>query len=88
MIEVGQTKYSATVIRLDSLFAHDDGLPCRRIGTMADRLGDASIGTRYGWKGFERYRLFSSFIRKLGVAGRPPGELAKDDNCGIVRWRD
>jgi hypothetical protein len=55
---------------------------------MADRLGDASIGTRYGWKGFERYRLFSSFIRKLGVAGRPPGELAKDDNCGIVRWRD
>jgi hypothetical protein len=35
MIEIRQPQYSATVIRLDSLFAHDDGLPCRRIGTTA-----------------------------------------------------
>jgi hypothetical protein len=35
MIQVGQAKHPATVIRLDSVFAHDDGLPCRRIGTTA-----------------------------------------------------
>src|SRR6266481_1828021 len=51
MIPIRQSKHSATVIRLDSLFAHGDGLPCRRIGTTADRLGDASIGTGYGWEG-------------------------------------
>jgi hypothetical protein len=27
MIQIRQAKHSATVIRLDSLFAHDDGLP-------------------------------------------------------------
>ena len=45
MIQIRQPKHSATVIRLDSLFAHGHGLPCRRIGTTADRLGDARIGT-------------------------------------------
>jgi hypothetical protein len=35
MIQIRQAKHSATVIRLNSLFAHDDGLPCRRIGTTA-----------------------------------------------------
>ncbi len=35
MIKIGQTKYSATVIRLTFVFAHGDGLPCRRTGTTA-----------------------------------------------------
>ena len=43
MIQIWKPKHSATVIRLDSVFAHGDGLPCRRIGTTANRLGDASI---------------------------------------------
>jgi hypothetical protein len=38
MIEIGQTKHSATVIRLNFVFAHDDGLPCRRIGTTAQTV--------------------------------------------------
>src|SRR5713226_300694 len=49
MIQIWKPKHSATVIRLDSVFAHGDGLPCRRIGTMANRLGDASI--RRVWTG-------------------------------------
>jgi hypothetical protein len=35
MIEVWQPKRSATIIRLNFLFAHSDGLPCRSIGTTA-----------------------------------------------------
>jgi hypothetical protein len=50
MIQIRQPKHSATVIWLDSRFAHSDGLPCRRNGTTADRLGDASIGTEYGFE--------------------------------------
>jgi len=38
--QVGQTKHSATVVRLDSRFAHDDGLPCRRIATTAQTVGE------------------------------------------------
>jgi hypothetical protein len=49
MIQIWKPKHSATVIRLDSVFAHGDGLPCRRIGTTANRLGDASI--RRVWTG-------------------------------------
>src|SRR5271165_2201100 len=44
MIQVWKPKHSATVIRLDSVFAHGNGLPCRKIGTTANRLGDASSG--------------------------------------------
>jgi hypothetical protein len=44
MIQIRQTKHSATVIRFNSLFAHSHDLPCRRIGTTADRLDDASVG--------------------------------------------
>src|SRR6516165_7867283 len=36
--------HSATVIRLDFLLAHGDGLPCRSTGTTADRLRDATFG--------------------------------------------
>src|SRR6266851_3302523 len=49
MIQIWKPKHSATVVRLDSVFAHGDGLPCRRIGTTANRLGDASI--RRVWTG-------------------------------------
>ena len=38
-LEIGQTKHSATIVRLDSWFAHDDGLPCRRIATTAQTVG-------------------------------------------------
>jgi hypothetical protein len=31
MIQIRQSQHPATVIRLDSLFAHGDGLPCRKI---------------------------------------------------------
>ncbi len=31
MIQIRQPQHSATVIRLDFLLAHGDGLPCRRI---------------------------------------------------------
>ena len=48
MIQIGQAKHSATVIRLDSVIAHDDGLPCRSIGNTADRLGDASMALDKG----------------------------------------
>jgi hypothetical protein len=39
MIQVWEPEHSATVIRLDSVFAHDDGLQCRRIGTTAQTAG-------------------------------------------------
>jgi hypothetical protein len=48
MIQVWQPQHSATVIRFDFVFAHGDGLPCRTIGTTADRLGDASVSTKMG----------------------------------------
>ncbi|MGO9083624.1 MAG: hypothetical protein ACLQBK_00220 [Candidatus Sulfotelmatobacter sp.] len=62
MIEIRQPQHSATVIRLSFLFAHGDGLPCRTIGTTADRLGDASVSTIDGFRGFERYGLVSSVM--------------------------
>jgi hypothetical protein len=39
MIQVWQAEHSATIVRLDSRFAHDDGLQCRRIGTTAQTVG-------------------------------------------------
>lgn len=41
MIEVWQPERSATIIWLNFLFAHSDGLPCRAIGTTAYRGEDA-----------------------------------------------
>jgi hypothetical protein len=58
MIQIGQAKHSATVFRLDSVFAHDDGLPCRRIGTTAQTVW--AMQSTVGSTGFERYRLISS----------------------------
>jgi hypothetical protein len=63
MIQVRQSKQPATVIRLDSLFAHGDGLPCRRISTTAERLGYASTGTKaVRLEGSERYRLIATVM--------------------------
>ena len=53
MIQIRQPQHSATVIRLDSVCAHGDGLPCRTIGTTVDRRGDASVSTKEGFRGFE-----------------------------------
>jgi hypothetical protein len=50
MIQIREPKQSATVIRLDSLFAHSDGLQCRSIWDDRDRLADA-IRCRYGRAG-------------------------------------
>lgn len=35
MVEVWQPKRSATIIWLNLLFAHSDGLPCRSLGATA-----------------------------------------------------
>jgi|CZKR01.1.fsa_nt_gi hypothetical protein len=61
MIQIRQPKHSATVVRLDSLFAHSDGLPCRSIWDYQGRL-DVATGWRFVLVGggFERYRLFST----------------------------
>ena len=63
MIKTGQTKHSATVIRLNFVFAHDDGLLMPQdwnYGT--DRLGGANMALNSGGRGFERFyrHLFSS----------------------------
>jgi hypothetical protein len=47
MVQIRQAQYPATVIRLNSMLAHGDGLPCRSIGTTADRPEHA--------RGFERF---------------------------------
>src|ERR1700687_5777278 len=39
MIQVWQVKHSATIVRLDSRFSHNDRLPCRRVGTTATTGG-------------------------------------------------
>ena len=44
MIEIGQTKHSTTVIRLDSVFAHSDGLQCRKHWDDGDLMGDSIKG--------------------------------------------
>jgi hypothetical protein len=60
MIEIGQTKHSATVIRLNFVFAHDDGLLMPQDWNYGiDCLGGAS-GAKFGWEGFERYRPVST----------------------------
>ena len=66
MIQIRQPKHSATVIRLDCLFAHGDGLLCRRIGTTAQTIWAMQVpalGT--GLEGFERYRLFIAVISAM-----------------------
>ncbi len=61
MIQIRQSKHSATVIRLDSLFARSDGLPCRSIWDDGGRLDVAKAGGASFWAGdFERYRLIST----------------------------
>ncbi len=41
VIQVWQAEHSATIVRLDSLFAHSDGLPMPQLWDDGDRLGDA-----------------------------------------------
>jgi hypothetical protein len=49
MIQIRQPKHSATVIRLDSVFAHSDGLPCRSIWDDGGQLDVAkSVALRSG----------------------------------------
>src|SRR5450755_153908 len=61
MIQIRQPKHSATVVRLDSLFAHSDGLQCRSIWDDGGRLDVARrVALRSGLGGFERYGLVSS----------------------------
>ena len=46
MIQIRQPKHPATVIRLDSLFTHSDGLPCRSIWDYQGRL-DLATGEHF-----------------------------------------
>jgi hypothetical protein len=57
MIQIRQPKHSAMVVRLDSVFAHSDGLPCRSHWDDEDHRGDSTKGGR---RGSERYRLVST----------------------------
>ncbi len=52
MIHIGQPKHSATVIRLNSLFAHSDGLPCRRIALRQTVWAMQASANQYGFGGF------------------------------------
>src|SRR6476660_317923 len=70
MIQIWKPKHSATVVRLDSAFAHGDGLPCRSIGTTANRLGDATM--RRVWTGgsanaWLRQLSFQQWIEEVGM---------------------
>ena len=66
MIQIRQAKHSTTVIRLDSLFAHDDGLPMPQLWDDGDRLGDA-IMSIVGSTGFERYGLITTVEKTRGA---------------------
>ena len=44
MIQIRQPKHAATVVRLDSLFAHGDGLQCRGIWDDGDHMDDSTKG--------------------------------------------
>jgi hypothetical protein len=57
MIQIRQPKHSATVIRLDSLFAHGDGLPCRRIQLRQTAGAMQALVPATDLKGFERQGL-------------------------------
>ena len=49
MIQIRQPKHSATIVRLDSVFAHGDGLPCRSIWDDGGRLDVAKwVALRFG----------------------------------------
>jgi hypothetical protein len=52
MIQIRQGKHSATVVRLDSLFAQSDGLPCRRI-----ELWQIVRAVQHGERGLEHRSL-------------------------------
>jgi hypothetical protein len=64
MIQIRQAKHSATVIRLDSLFAHSDRLPMSQLWDDRDRLSDAINGGidrfRALWPDFDSYYRFAS----------------------------
>src|ERR1700737_5071006 len=49
MIQIRQPKHSATVIRLDSLFAHSDGLPCRSLWDYQGPAGRCNLGRSSSW---------------------------------------
>ena len=69
MIQVWKPKHSATVIRLDSVFAHGDGLPCRRIELRQTVWAMQAWAPVQSWRDSERYRLgFDSYA--LGGSGR------------------
>jgi len=65
MIQIRQPKHSATVVRLDSVFAHGDGLPCRRIELRQTVWAMQAVGEDWQWEntaleGSERYRLLTA----------------------------
>ena len=98
MIKIWKPKHSATVIRLDSVFAHGDGLPCRTIGTTAQTawaMQPLSLGT--GWRGFERpgavEKVYPTGSEKLthnevaGIIGRHRACFANLSSCDSAGGR-
>src|SRR5579863_10620325 len=57
MIQIRQAKHSATVIRLDSLFTHDDGLP--NAAPLGRGRQHGRCNQPWDRTGFERYRLIT-----------------------------
>jgi hypothetical protein len=61
MIQVWQAEHSATIVRLGSRFAHDDGLLMPQDWNYGTgRLGGASMALNSGGRGFERYGLITT----------------------------
>jgi len=79
---IRQSQHSATVIRLNPLLTHGDGLPCRKdwnYGT--DRLGNASMGTGTEWRDSERYALVSSAELKCTISHKNVCNIAQKGVC-------
>ena len=58
MIQIWKPKHSATVIRLDSVFAHGDGLPAAGLELRQTVWTMQVLAIGMGLGGFKRYRLF------------------------------
>src|SRR6266478_2498686 len=82
MIQIRQPQHSATVIRLNSVFAHGDGLPCRRIGTTANRLGEASIRRVWTGRVLSAIAWLQQLTDALLLAGFP-WQIRRADFCKI-----
>jgi hypothetical protein len=61
MIQIRQAKHSAAVIRLDSLFAHSDGLHAAELD-LRQTVWPVQAWRKVGLEDFECYRLISTVM--------------------------